>query len=168
MAVGRISTTTFLLGIGAWACLLPAPARTGTIDRVTVGNPGNANDTRGSGIGAAADSDQNGRYDVTIGQHKRFLNAVAATDTDAASSTFMKLNVNNKGISSAGSIGRYTFSTIGSADRPSVFMRWFDATSGSWLRPAGPKGCSIGDPPPAERMTAAPKQFHSFTPILAV
>ena len=56
-------------------------ARAVTIDMVTVGNPGNANDTIGAGYGGVAYDYQIGKYDVTIGQYTEFLNAVAKTDT---------------------------------------------------------------------------------------
>jgi hypothetical protein len=63
------------LGLAAVACLLSSPAGAVTIDMVTVGNPGNANDTGGSGIGRVDYSYQIGTYSVTIGQYTAFLNA---------------------------------------------------------------------------------------------
>ena len=51
---------------------------------VTVGNPGNAADTRtGSLYGAVSYSYQIGAYDVTGSQYTAFLNAVGSTDTYA-------------------------------------------------------------------------------------
>jgi formylglycine-generating enzyme required for sulfatase activity len=53
------------------------------IDWVTVGNPGNAADTRyeSPGYGAVAYSYRIGKYEITNAQYTAFLNAVAATDT---------------------------------------------------------------------------------------
>jgi hypothetical protein len=76
----RISLKVLVIGL---ACLVASPtlADTITYDIVMVGDPGNANDTVGSGVGDVAYSYQIGKYDVTIGQYTAFLSAVAATDT---------------------------------------------------------------------------------------
>jgi len=50
------------------------------MEMVTVGDPGNANDSSGSYKGAVAYTYQIGEYDVTVAQYCQFLNAVAATD----------------------------------------------------------------------------------------
>ena len=65
--MSRSYLKTLSLGLAALACLLSSPAGAVTIDMVTVGNPGNANDTGGSGIGRVDYSYQIGKYDVTIG-----------------------------------------------------------------------------------------------------
>ena len=46
-----------------------------SIDWVTVGNPGNANDD--TGYGGVSDVYQISTYEVTAGQYTEFLNAVA-------------------------------------------------------------------------------------------
>jgi formylglycine-generating enzyme len=52
------------------------------IDTVTVGNPGNAPDTRyGQNVGAVPYVYSIGKYEITAGQYAAFLNAVAKTDT---------------------------------------------------------------------------------------
>ena len=53
-----------------------------TIDMVTVGNPGNAADTRYdlTGFGSVGYNYQIGKYEVTAGQYTEFLNAVAKAD----------------------------------------------------------------------------------------
>jgi hypothetical protein len=50
----RISFNTLSVGLAVLACLLAVPALAAqiTIDMVTVGNPGNANDTGGTNNGA--------------------------------------------------------------------------------------------------------------------
>ena len=53
------------------------------IETVPVGNPGNAADTRyeAPGYGAVSYEYNIGKYEVTAGQYRDFLNAVAKTDT---------------------------------------------------------------------------------------
>ena len=96
----RLSFKTLSFGLATLACLLSAPAGADqiTYEMVTVGDPGNANDTGGSGIGAVAYTYQIGKYDVTIGQYAAFLNAVAATDTYSLYNSSMGSDGNIKGI----------------------------------------------------------------------
>jgi formylglycine-generating enzyme required for sulfatase activity len=129
----RISLKSLALGL-AYLVATPTLADTITYDMVTVGNPGNANDTGGSGIGAVAYSYQIGKYDVTIGQYAAFLNAVAATDTYSLYNSSMGSNGNIMGIQQNGSSGNYTYSVIGSADRPITYVSWFDAARfANWM-----------------------------------
>ena len=71
-----------------------------TIDWVTVGNPGNANDTIGAGYGAVASSYQIGKYDVTICQYTEFLNAADpnGTNTNGIYNAAMGTDLNSAGI----------------------------------------------------------------------
>jgi formylglycine-generating enzyme len=131
--MSRISLKALALGL---ACLVAAPAGAAqiTYDMVTVGDPRNANDTGGSGIGAVAYSYQIGKYDVTIGQYAAFLNAVAATDTYSLYNSSMGSNGNILGIQQNGSSGNYTYSVIGSANRPITYVSWFDAARfANWM-----------------------------------
>lgn len=66
---------------------------------VTVGNPGNANDTGGACYGAVNYEYQIGKYAVMVGQDTAFLNGVAATDTYPLYSESMGTNLNVAGIS---------------------------------------------------------------------
>jgi sulfatase modifying factor 1 len=130
----RISFKTLPLWLAAVACLLSSPAGAVTIDMVTVGNPGNANDTGGSGIGRVDYSYQISKYDVTIGQYTAFLNAVATTDTYSLYNASMGTDGNIKGIQQNNSSGSYTYSVIGSADRPITYVSWFDAARfANWM-----------------------------------
>jgi formylglycine-generating enzyme required for sulfatase activity len=118
---------------------LTAPAHAVTIDMVTVGDPGNANDTIGDGYGAVADSFQIGKYEVTIGQYTDFLNAVAASDPYSLYNTNMASNLNIAGISRAGSSGGYSYSVINngglSGNRPITYVSWFDAARfANWMQ----------------------------------
>ena len=112
-----------------------------TIDMVTVGNPGNANDTGGSGIGRVDYSYQIGKYDVTIGQYTEFLNAVAKTDTYSLYNTSMATDLNVAGIARAGSSGSYTYSVINRSNRPITYVNWWDsARFSNWMANGQPTG----------------------------
>jgi formylglycine-generating enzyme required for sulfatase activity len=108
---------------------------------VTVGNPGNANDTGGTLNGAVAYSYQIGKYDVTIGQYAAFLNAAdpSGTNPNGIYNASMATDLNIAGISytsvaSAGS--KYAVISNGgdSSNRPITYVSWFDAARFSnWM-----------------------------------
>lgn len=134
--MARLSLNPLYVGCAALACLLAAPAGAAPVryEVVTVGNPGNANDTGGSGLGAVAYEYQIGEHDVTIGQYAEFLNAVAATDPYSLYNANMGTDGNIMGIEQSGSSGSYTYSVIGSADRPITYVSWFDAARfANWM-----------------------------------
>jgi formylglycine-generating enzyme required for sulfatase activity len=131
----------FSLWLAALVCLLATPAGAVSIDMVTVGNAGNANDTGGGLIGAVAYDYQIGKYDVTIGQYTAFLNAVAATDTYSLYNSSMGTDLNIAGISQVGSTGSYTYSVLGSANRPITWVSWWDsARFSNWMANGQPTG----------------------------
>ena len=136
------SLKAFSLWLAALACLLAAPARAGiTYHMVTVGNAGNGNDTGGGLIGAVAYDYQIGTYDVTIGQYTAFLNAVAATDTYSLYNSSMGTIFSIAGISQSGGSGNYTYSVLGSANRPITFVSWWDsARFSNWMANGQPTG----------------------------
>ena len=129
------------VGLAASACLLAAPVLAVTIDMVTVGNPGNANDTGGTNNGAVNYSYQIGKYDVTIGQYTAFLNAADPNGTNPNSiyNASMGTDLIIAGISytsgaSAGS--KYAVINNGgdSSNRPITYVSWFDAARFSnWM-----------------------------------
>jgi len=135
MSFAQLLRVVFFVGVAALLGLLDVPAHAQvTIDMVTVGNTGNANDTGGTFNGAVAYSYQIGKYDVTIGQYAAFLNAVAATDTYSLYNASMFFDGNIKGIQRGGSPGSYTYSVIGSANRPITYVSWFDAARfANWM-----------------------------------
>lgn len=118
-------------GLAALACLIAPPAGAApiTVETVHVGNPGNANDTWAYGpkLGAVAYEYDIGKYEVTIGQYTAFLNAVAASDPLGLYDSRMGTNANIMGIQQNGASGSYTYSPIGSANKPIAFTSWFDA-----------------------------------------
>lgn len=117
--------------------VLSAPVRAApvTIALVPVGDPGNLPDTNtGSLHGAVSYSYNIGKYDVTIAQYCAFLNSVAATDTYSLYSPSMATDLNVAGISQSGVSGSYTYSVIGSGQRPITYVTWYDAARFSnWL-----------------------------------
>ncbi len=116
----------------------PAPALI-TIDTVPVDNPGNPNDT--TGYGGVAYGYNLGKYEVTLDQYTAFLNAVAAADTYSLYNANMAANANIAGIARSGSAGSYTYSVIGSGNRPVTYVSWFDAARFcNWLQNGQPTG----------------------------
>ena len=143
--MARFSLKAFSVWLAALACLPAAPAGAVSIDMVTVGNAGNAGDTRVGantfGFGAVAYDYQIGTYDVTIGQYTAFLNAVAADDTYSLYKPSMETIANIKGISQTGGSGSYTYSVLGSANRPITVVSWWDsARFSNWMANGQPTG----------------------------
>lgn len=103
-----------------------------TIDTLTVGNGGNANDV--TGFGAVPYEFLIGKYEVTISQYATFLNAVAVVEPEAYIASLwnpaMATNLNIAGISRSGSgsiADPYSYQVIGSGNRPIAYVSWFDA-----------------------------------------
>lgn len=110
-----------------------------TIDAVTVGNPGNADDF--TGYGGVSYVYNIGVKEVNLFQYSTFLNAVAATDTYELYNTGMETDLNIVGISRSGSSGSYTYSVIGSGYRPVTYVSWFDAARfANWMANGQPIG----------------------------
>jgi len=122
--------TQKLLTSAAIAALITSASASVTMDWVTVGNAGNAADPL-TGYGAVAYEYKIGKYEVTNAQYGAFLNAAAKTDSYGLYNTGMSSN----GISQSGSSGNYTYSVTGAlANRPVVFVSWFDAARfANWM-----------------------------------
>jgi formylglycine-generating enzyme len=112
------------------------------IDYVSVGNPGNAADpATGSLYGAVAHEYNIAKNETTIANYATFLNAVAQTDTYGLYSTFMETNANIAGIQRIGTSGDYSYTVIGSGNRPITYVSWFDAARfANWLHNGQPSG----------------------------
>ena len=131
------------LGLAALACLLAVPVLAApiTIDMVTVGNSGNANDPGGTNNGAVNYEYQIGKYDVTIGQYTAFLNAADPNGTNPNDiyNAEMESNLNIAGISyTAGASAGAKYSVINnggdSSNRPITYVSWFDAARfANWM-----------------------------------
>ena len=73
------------------------------VETVSVGNPGNPDDTHGwGGVAYAFDI---GKYEITAGQYTAFLNAVAASDPHLLYRTSMWTNPHGCGIQRHGRPG---------------------------------------------------------------
>jgi len=115
-----------------------------TIETVPVGNVGNADD---NGYGAVSYDYNIGKYEVTAGQYRDFLNAVAATDTYGLYSASMDSSSWGCQITRSGSSGSYTYDFSGRpsgteadwADRPVNYVSWGDAARfANWLHNGQP------------------------------
>ncbi len=111
-----------------------------TIDYVTVGNAGNANDD--TGYGSVSEVYQIGKYEVTAGQYTEFLNAVAATDTYGLYNTSMWSSSYGCKIQQSSSSGSYSYSVAADyANRPVNYVDWYDTLRFSnWLHNGQPTG----------------------------
>jgi formylglycine-generating enzyme required for sulfatase activity len=143
----RLSFKTLSLWLAALACLLAVPAGADqiTYDMVTVGDPGNANDTGGTDNGAVNYEYQIGKYSVTIGQYTAFLNAVDPTgdnpngiwnsqmhDLNVAGISYNDENSNGSKYSVIGPSGTAYGQT--GANRPITYVSWFDAARfANWM-----------------------------------
>jgi len=135
---------TRLQALAVSAALLAVPSAFADIGYqfVTVGDPGNANDTAtGNLYGGVSYTYDIGTYDVTLSQYATFLNAVAQTDTDSLYNTVLGTNGNIKGISRSGSSGSYSYAVIGDGNRPVTYVSWFDAARMvNWMQNGQPTG----------------------------
>ncbi len=110
--------------------------------KVSVGNPGNPNDPgTGSLYGGVAYNYNISKSETTVGQYTQFLNAVAATDTYDLYNPSMATDLNIAGISRSGASGSYTYSPIGSANKPVAYVSWGDAARfANWITNGQPTG----------------------------
>jgi formylglycine-generating enzyme required for sulfatase activity len=138
------TTNSFSLVVATLA--LTTAAQAVTIDMVTVGNPGNAPDTRydATGFGSVDHVYQIGKYEVTAGQYTEFLNAVARDDPNGLYSTSM-FGASGANIQQTGSSPYYSYSVAADwADRPVNYVNFWDAARfANWLhngQPTGPQG----------------------------
>lgn len=103
------------------------------IDYVTVGNTSNAADTT-TGLGTVFTQYRIGKYETTVGQYAKFLNAVARTDNYGLYNTMMANDPNVAGISRSGTSGRYSYAVIGSGNHPITYVTWYNAARfANWI-----------------------------------
>ena len=114
------------------------------IETVTIGNRGNAPDTRydASGYGGVDYLFNIGKFEVTASQYTEFLNAVAATDTYDLYDTRMWSDTYGCKIERTGSSGSYGYAAAADwADRPVNYVSWGDAVRlANWLHNGQPTG----------------------------
>lgn len=115
------------------------------IATVTVGNPGNASDTRYGtpGYGAVAYTYNIGKYEVTAGQYCAFLNAVARSDAHGLYDVYMGSSLTGGcQIQRRGTSGNYVYSVASDlANRPVNYVDFWDACRfANWLSNGQPSG----------------------------
>jgi len=139
--VARTAGSQWLLVLAGSVALLSAPCASAQVNYqfVTVGYPGNANDT--TGYGGVSYTYDIGTYDVTLNQYTTFLNAVASTDPYGLYNTNLGTDLNVAGISRTGSSGSYVYSVIGNGQDPVTYVSWFDAARmANWMQNGQPTG----------------------------
>ena len=118
---------------------LSIPPSGAFVEMVNVGNAGNLADT--TGYGAVSYAYKIGKYEITLAQYAAFLNAVAKTDTYGLYNTSMATDLNVAGITRSGSSGSYTYTVLGSGNRPVAYVSWFEAARfTNWLANGQPTG----------------------------
>lgn len=127
------------VGVLAYGVIVQAGV---VIDTVSVGNPGNPDDTHGDGYGGVGYAYNIGTYEVTARQYTEFLNAVARTDTYGLYNASMWSNNLGCNVERSGSSGSYWYSVASDwADRPVNYVSWGDAARfANWLHNGQPTG----------------------------
>ena len=105
------------------------------IETVHVDNPGNANDTHGDGYGGVDYEYNIGKYEVTAGQYRDFLNNVASADPYGLYNGSMDSDSYGCQITRHGTSGEYTYDFSGAPsgtaadwrNRPVNYVSWYDA-----------------------------------------
>jgi len=118
------------------------------IQTVTVGDAGNAADS--TTYGAVTNVFAIGKYEVTISQYSTFLNSVASVTSDSyivnlwSASMATDLNIAGIARSGSGTLGSpYSYSVIGSGNRPITYVSWFDAARfANWVNNGATNGAS--------------------------
>ncbi|MBN2293563.1 MAG: SUMF1/EgtB/PvdO family nonheme iron enzyme [Pirellulales bacterium] len=138
-------TTILTIFLLAFCCATTAHGV--TFDWVTVGNPGNAGDTKvmgdgTSGHGSVSYTYRISKYEVTTSQYVEFLNAVAASDLKGLYRPSMSSDIFGCKIEQTGSDGSYSYSVAADrAKRPVNFVSFFDAMRFvNWLENGQPTG----------------------------
>jgi formylglycine-generating enzyme required for sulfatase activity len=139
--------------------LVSAASAAVDIQTVPVGNLGNAGEWSGQSYGgygpdricgAVAYTYNIGKFEVTAGQYKEFLNAVGGVDTYALYNTYMSNTEYGSGIarSGGGTVGNpFTYTVDANfVNRPVNYVSWGDsARFANWLhngQPTGAQGLS--------------------------
>ena len=141
MSFARPPRVVLSLGMAALLGLLAVPARAVTIDWVTVGDPGNPNDTINTGTtpnyGAVADAFQIMKFEFTNQQYTHFLNSVDPNGTNPNSvySESGQGGTTRGGITNTGTTNGSRYAVKPDmGDKPVNYVNWFDAARVSnWL-----------------------------------
>lgn len=141
----RLINFSSIVAIAFWSSCLCPKAHAVAIQMVTVGNPGNAPDTRYNSIsvGSVPYAYQIAKYEVTAGQYTEFLNAVAKDDPNGLYVPALAY-VDSAGanIQRTGSAPNYSYSVAADwANRPVNYVSVWDAARFvNWLHNGQPTG----------------------------
>jgi len=120
--------------VAAIVAALGSAASALEIETVPVGNLGNANDTEGDGYGAVSYAYNIGKYEVTAGQYRDFLNAVGKSTADtyglynsSMDSTYGCQITWNSASSTYDFSGAPSGDESDWVDRPVNYVSWYDA-----------------------------------------
>jgi len=133
------SIFALILALAALCFSSLAQAQAVNLQFVTIGNPGNANDT--TGYGGVSYAYCIAKYTVTLTQYTAFLNAAAQTDPYNLYTPALATDLNVAGISRSGAAGSYSYAVIGDGNRPVTYISWLDAARFvNWLNNGQPTG----------------------------
>ena len=135
----KLSSMIFSLAL----LLSAGVAQAVTIETVSVGNPGNADDTYGDGYGGVGYEYRIGQFEVTNAQYCEFLTAVASnTDTYGLYNSSMGSSTLSCKIQQTPVSGGYTyFVPLDDANRPVNYVSFWDASRfTNWLHNGQPSG----------------------------
>lgn len=135
-----LATVVPALAAGLVLFLPVAASAAVTYDWVTVGNPGNANDTINGAepnYGAVADTYRIGKYEVTNSQYTEFLNTVDPTGTNPNGIYNTNMGSNARGgiafNAGAANGSKYSVKTD-MGNKPVNYVNWYDAARfANWM-----------------------------------
>ena len=131
------SAVVFSAGVVALLGSFALPAHAEPIVWVTVGDPGNRNDTAPAGYGAVATSFQIMKFEFTNQQYTDFLNSVDASGTNPKSVYNTSMGSDARGgisFTSGSASGSKYAAKSNMGDKPVNYVSWFDAARVSnWL-----------------------------------
>ena len=142
-----MARTFAILCLVAVVAAFGSAAKAVDIDTVSVGDSGNTADD--TGYGSVAYDYKIGKYEVTAGQYRDFLNAVAATDVYGLYNASMNSSIAGCQITQIGVSGAFTYDFSGRPsgtesdweNRPVNFVGWGDAARfANWLHNGQPTG----------------------------
>ncbi len=135
----------------AIANVFSMPSGLTSLEMVTVGNPGNLDDSTATGAyGSVAYEYRIGKFEVTAAQYCKFLNATARNDPYGLYGENMAPSLYGAPcrIERTGSPGDYAYGVASQfANKPVNHVSWGDAARfANWISNGQPTGILTGDP----------------------
>ena len=154
----RYALRSLAIGAVALACVSGAGAQV-VIETVPVGNPGNADDTHGDGYGGVDYEYRIGRFEITAGQYRDFLNALDPAGTNPYGLYNSSMDSSSYGCQITWNAESSTYDFSGGTveapestaadweNRPVTYVSWGDAARFcNWLHNGQPTGQLTEDP----------------------